>query len=112
MKKKSLRRQLIDAPLQESDPLYEELFSLGFEARNTWIVNPYWSEDGIQINDPIGAWGMSFLESPIAAMLGFILPEIKFPPSPLMKENDQKKHENSLFSKIMNAREQEISSMG
>lgn len=69
--KLSLRRRLISAPLQDGDPLYEELRGMGFPVDGSWVVNPYWSACGeFQVEDPAEAYGEKFLLSPIANLLG------------------------------------------
>ena len=71
-----LRRQLKMAPLDAEGELYEQIQDLGFEHAGMWIVNPYWSCCGRFEVDPLGEYGQEFLNSPIAAMLGFVLPKI------------------------------------
>jgi hypothetical protein len=112
--RKFLRRRLKSGPVGSDDPIYEDLQDLGFLSSkdDQWIVNPYWSADGKEKVDPIQEYMMDFLDSPIACMLGYVLPEIKMPPSNLMEREKLKKYESFLMSRIMKARDQSVSSMG
>jgi len=114
LSRRALRRRLRNAPVETNDPIYEEIQGLGFFSLRDekWIVNPYWSADGKEKVDPIQEYMMDFLDSPIACMLGYMLPEIKMPPSSLMGSEKLKKYENSLISRIMKARDQSVSSTG
>lgn len=92
---------MLNGPIDEEDPLFDEIGSMGFKFEEVWIVNPYWSSCRRFQVDPVDEYGMDFLLSPLANYLGFSLPVIKLPPQDLMDPESRKTYDTTLLRQVM-----------
>jgi hypothetical protein len=101
---KSLYKLLEAGPLDPKGSSYNLLVELGFDYCGVRIVNPLWSPNGLWKVDPISAYGRDFLQSGIAAMLGYSLPHIIPAKRDILSSEQRRRHEQDLMKKILQSK--------
>lgn len=98
--KRQLRSYLRDNPPDDRDAVYEELKPFGFRFKDTWIVNPFWSDCGRFEIDPLAEYGMHFLASELASKLGYAAPTITVPVD-FMKPDQRARYDRELLGRVL-----------